>query len=384
MIARVVAVMVSVLVAPGAWQAPAGAVNASAVAAARRSPLVQGALAAVAREAGAIADTHLRQIMVDAIGNADTCIAHRRGLDEAAKRVIVQRLIDEKLIAGQTAEQAVAGVFPPVRDEGSACPKLPQAFGVAPGGNGSHHDYPGGLAVHESYNLAGALNLAKENRDIYGVAPNLDVIRAAVIWHDWAKTIVHQWNADGTITAEATIAETGAHHILGVAEAIARHCPADEVIAQASAHNAPGRGADDKIAKWIEAAAIIARQDPVAAGLLTHDAGGYHLRSNRPPAAQATDDPFTASIEAVIVNVADMNFYSVSASAELETLLPALAPGFGYSTQDMTVFRNRFRNPILSYDSADRLAGIYRHGGLDALRTELARLHSLGVFKVSR
>jgi hypothetical protein len=192
---------------------------------------------------------------------------------------------------------------------------------------------------------------------------------------------VHQWNADGTITAEATIAETGAHHILGVAEAIARHCPADEVIAQASAHNAPGRGADDKIAKWIEAAAIIARQDPVAADLLTHDAGGYHLRSNRPPSAHPTGDPFTASIEAVIVNVADMNYFSVPASAQLESLLPLVAPEFGYSTSDMAAFRNGFRNPILSFDSADRLAEIYRAGGIAALKKELARLESRGAFR---
>ncbi len=58
----------------------------------------------------------------------------------------------------------LAGVFLPVCEDGSACPKLPQRFDSAPGSNfGGHHSYPGGLAIHESFNLS-SLNVGNEYR----------------------------------------------------------------------------------------------------------------------------------------------------------------------------------------------------------------------------
>jgi hypothetical protein len=76
--------------------------------------------------------------------------------------------------------------------------------------------------VHESNNDVADVDLANEYRKVYGhssgdfatVSPfpfagllggersaifiDQDVIVGAPIWHDWAKTMVFQWNSDGS------------------------------------------------------------------------------------------------------------------------------------------------------------------------------------------
>src|SRR5262249_8711132 len=130
----------------------------------------------------------------------------------------------------------LAGVFPPLRNDASRCPQLPMAFFAAPGSVfGGHHSYPGGLPVHEAFNLESSLSLANGYRAVYGqsghdelpmvdkklklpavlpirrsdVEISQDVMIAAPIWHDWAKPIVFQWNADGTEFAELNFGGAG-------------------------------------------------------------------------------------------------------------------------------------------------------------------------------
>ena len=111
---------------------------------------------------------------------------------------------------------AAAGVFPPVGAGDGTCPKLPQAFYAAPGSNfGSHHSYPGGLAIHEGFNVSSALSFAENYKLAYGtpgpdglprMAPlsspgsrqsdleiSQDEVVAAPLWHDWAKTTTAPW-----------------------------------------------------------------------------------------------------------------------------------------------------------------------------------------------
>jgi hypothetical protein len=159
-----------------------------------------------------------------------------------------------------------------VINDGLACPLLPLSFGATPGSNfGGHHSYPGGLAVHESFNDESAINFANTYRGECGqrgahglpvargsrsegdVSLNQDVILAAPIWHDWAKRMVFQWNTDGTEFTELNFggwgtndnfgapgdSRTGVHHIMSVAEAMARSLPPILVITQAAAHSAP-------------------------------------------------------------------------------------------------------------------------------------------------
>jgi hypothetical protein len=85
----------------------------------------------------------------------------------------------------------------------SDCPRTPQSFASAPGGAfHSHHSHPGGLAVHEAFNDRSSVSLAQNYRASYPAAGGEDgddesasffidqeVILAAPIWHDWAKSI---------------------------------------------------------------------------------------------------------------------------------------------------------------------------------------------------
>lgn len=207
--------------AMGADQTVPGKGNAYAIKIASNSPLVQSAQEFLVDQARQLQDDKLSKEMLDAIANPQTCIKHRAGLSEAAKDQIVNTLIAEGLVnpadgAGITGG-VKAGVFPPVLHDGTACPKLPQAFFSAPGSTypSGHHSYPGGLPVHEANNETADVNLASEYRSVYGstragwavVDPQLngsdhgkskqhsavdidqDIIVAAPIWHDLASRL---------------------------------------------------------------------------------------------------------------------------------------------------------------------------------------------------
>jgi hypothetical protein len=133
---------------------------------------------------------------------------------------------------------------------------------------GGHHTYPGGLVDHTLFNLRSGLALAADYAHTYGIQLDEDLVRAAAIRHDAAKTWTIRWNDDGTLAREGQIAGTGAHHILGVAEMLARGWPARAVVSLASAHSPPHPG--DELAallRYLRAAAIIAGKTYAEAGL---------------------------------------------------------------------------------------------------------------------
>ncbi len=114
-----------------------GAGNANAAALARRSPMVQSAFDFLLDQASRIKDDKLRKETLDAIGNPHTCVTHRAKLSDVKKDSIVQTLIAQGLLnpadAAGIQGGAKAGVFPPVFNENTACPQLPQPFFSAPG-----------------------------------------------------------------------------------------------------------------------------------------------------------------------------------------------------------------------------------------------------------
>jgi hypothetical protein len=212
-------------------QTKPGAGNAAAIALAQKSPIVQSAYQFLLSQAQRVEDATLRKETLDALGN--TCIRHRAHLTEAENDAIIAALAAQGLVNPADAASVVggvkAGVFPPVSNDGSACPKFPQAFFSAPGSSSAngHHSYPGGLVVHESNNDDADVHLAEEYRQIYGhqggrgglptvpkedqgrfAAPegngdtnifiDEDLILAAPLWHDWGKPMVFQWNANGS------------------------------------------------------------------------------------------------------------------------------------------------------------------------------------------
>ena len=404
-----------------------GVGNATAESIAKNSPFASSAYQFVLEQADQLHNEKLRAQTHDALANPDTCIQHRANLTPARKQAIVQELLAAGLLSAKDDAAfpggLLAGVFPPVRDDGTPCPKLPQPFWSAPGSNfGSHHSYPGGLAVHESNNETSALTLANNYRSVYGqsneagaavVKPQIilhamtgdvassglsidqDIIIGAPLWHDWAKSIVFQWIADGTEFQELNIggngatdnygqpgaSATGAHHILSIAESMKRGFPPAFVIAQASAHSAPTLGNEYKVVNWIRAAAIINGIDPVTKGYLTKDASGHlrlpALRKTGEAALPPEQTSFLA--EDTIHNESDSDYtFSAPAVTAIQTVLAQLAPGFGYNPTDTANYNNKFRNVVLSNDGAERLYILYSNLGVEGVRKEVERLKTAG------
>jgi hypothetical protein len=389
-----------------------GTGNALAMETAKHSPLITSATDFLIAQTNLLHDENLRSQTRDALANPETCILHRANLTPAKKQAIINALLAAGLLS--KADDAtfpgglLAGVFPPVRDDDTACPHLPQNFSSAPGSNfGSHHSYPGGLAMHEANNETTAIRLADAYRSVYGqsnaagdpvVKPehpgpgilfiDQDLIIGAPLWHDWAKTIVFQWNADGTESQELNIggngltnnngqagdSATGAHHILSIAESMKRGFSAAFVITQASAHSAPTLGNEYKVVNWIRAAAIIDGFDPVAKGYLSADSTGQlHLPALRHTGDAAGQIHFLA--EYTIHNESDSDYtFSVPAVTAVQTVLAKLAPLFGYNPADTARYNNKFRNVILSNESAERLYMLYSNEGIAAVSKEIHHL----------
>jgi hypothetical protein len=404
-----------------ATQTMPGAGNQKAIELSRRSPIVQSAYRFLIKQAEMVKDLKMRKETLDAITNSSTCIQHRVGLTEADENRIIQKLVNAGLVDSKSDATFPGGlrtgIFPPVISDGR-CPHLPQTFFSAPGSYfGGHHSYPGGLVVHEANNEVASLNLANQYRRLYGygftglpaIGPELssgnsrkssdifvdqDIILAAPIWHDWAKSIVFQWNGDGSEFQELNFggngvtdnnggsgdSMTGAHHILSIAEAMARGLSPALVVTQASAHAAPSSGNEFKVVNWLRAAAMIARIDPVQKGYLATDTNG-HLRLpllrrlGDVDLLRANSSESNLLVEYTIHNLSDADFnYSTPAVSLVETILQQLAPDFGVRPEDKTDYNTRFRNPILTYLTAERLLILYSEKGLRAVNTELRRL----------
>jgi len=410
------------LSAVAADQTQIGAGNARAEQIGSESPLVQSAKRLLTENAKQIEDRKLREQTLDAFTNPKTCIVHRMHVTDAIKDQIITQLEQAGLVNPADATSITggvkAGIFPPVRDENSACPHVPLAFDATPGSNfGGHHSYPGGLAVHESFNDQSSINFADTYRGEYaqtgpGRLPvtegsssrpedgfiNQDLILAAPIWHDWAKMLVFQWNADGTEFTELNFggngttdnfgaagdSRTGGHHILSVAESMARGLSPAMVITQASAHSAPTLDNEFKVVNWLRAAAIVARIDPVAKGYLAHDSQG---KLRLPPLAslgEGVDLPAAGQtnllIEYQIHNLSDADFTnSIAAVTESQVLLAQLAPAYGYDPANVPEFNNKFRNVVLAFLSPERLEVLYTNGGLQAVKKEIDKLQRLRV-----
>lgn len=412
----------------GADQTMPGAGNAAAVTLSSKSPMVQSAKEFLVGRINLIDDFAIRAITLDAVANPTTCVVHRAGLKDTDKVAILQALITAGLV--DTRDDAIfpgglkAGVFPALLNDSSPCPQLPQTFFSAPGSFfGGHHSWPGGLAVHESFNDVSSLNLANGYRKIYGhsegglpvidmnnASPLVgskpanifisdDLMIAAPIWHDWAKPMVFQWNSDGTEFLELSFggngindnfgttgnSKTGGHHVLSIAEAMKRGLPPDLVIAQATAHSHTTADNEYKVVNWLHAAAIIAQIDPVASGYLSRDAQG---RLRLPPLRRLGDVNLNAVspsqsnlfVEYPLHSVSDSDFVATEPAVSIDqVLLRTLAPEFGFDPNQTAAYNNGFRNPVFCFLTAERLFILYGNGGLNAVRTEVKNLRNRGM-----
>ena len=383
-----------------------GAGNAAAAATAGGSELVQSARWRIRLALDTISDEHVRHVVTMALFNRNTCVYHRAGLSAAEKQAIIGRLIAAGLLnpdPGNFPGGLLAGVFPPLVDDGTACPRLPQPFYSASGG-GQHHAYPGGLAVHEAFNLRSALSFAANYRAAYGYValdglprigpigepisqePHLAIDQTLVIgtplMHDWAKAIVFQWNGDGTQFREMGIAGTGGHHTMGIAESIKRNLPPAFVIAQASAHQTPNPDSEPNVVGWIRAACIIDGVDPVSIGMLTV---GSDSKLHLPPLRRLGDVDLIAGgetnllIEDAINNLSDADYvYAEPAVGQADLVLRQLAPQYGYTASDTANYMTKYRNVALSNLGGEHIQIVFANEGLPGVARDLDRLRKKG------
>ncbi len=222
----------------------------------------------------------------------------------------------------------VSGIFPPHTENGG----IVQPFWSAPGSDlDSHHSYPGGLLVHELFNATMAANFTRAYDAVYfdGAASlDRDLVLTAALYHDIMKTVVFQFNGDGTLLPELSIGETGGHHCLSGAEAITRGHDARFVTVLLSAHAAPSLGDEQHVVTWCRAAAMIAGVDPVEFGLVKKTADGYAL-ATLPPAetfvSHLSDHDYVLTIPAVREVVPRLRALNPSAWFRHEILAKASA-----------------------------------------------------------
>jgi len=409
------------LAAPPDERAP-GAGNAAAAEVATASPLISSARKLLSSRIAKINDRTLAASVRDLEENPSMCVRHRANQTAASQQAAIAALNAAGLYALADAAGfpggVFAGVFPPVVAAGSACPNLPQPFHAAPGsGFGGHHSYPGGLVLHETVNEFLLAGLAASYRRVYGqtgpgglpvvapeerdadekaeVAIDGDIVVAAPLLHDWAKTLVFQWNADGTELTEFSFggngatdnygapgdSRTGSHHIIGLAESMARGLAPKLVITQACSHSSP-IGNEYKVVNWLRAAAILAGVDPVARGYLRPDkAGRLRLPSLNKLADFDLNAPgpteVSAPVEYQLHNLSDGDYtQSIPAISVAQKLLAKLAPEFGYDPAAAARYNTKYRNRALAYLSAERLYLLYTNGGLEAVRGQLAKLRA--------
>ncbi len=282
--------------------------NQHAMQLAANSPMVRATYASVAALADSLTDGDLRAYVTsflhypapDYAANQKTPAARTAVRDALARAGFVK------------PDDPVAGIFPPGTEPGSQT--VVQPFWSTPGSaDGSHHAYPGGLAVHEYFNATMAQQFASTYDAHYFAnqkTVDRDTVVGAALYHDIMKAVVFQWREDGSILEELTIAGTGGHHILSGAEAIVHGHTPRFVVTLLSAHDDAAGGAPllndtSKIADWCRAAAIVAGIDPFAYGLVKPNGAGWALATDPVPLeafiSNLSDHDYVATVHAMHV-----------------------------------------------------------------------------------
>lgn len=347
--------------------------NAAAARIAASSRFVAKTYAATLALARSIGDRALRESVLALLDDPKPTYAAKYPTPES-RAALRDALVREGFIA---AGSPVEAIFPSGTEADTT--RAPQPFWCAGGsGENSHHSYPGGLLVHEFFNASLATSFASAYDRVYFSNRNTidrDTVIGAALYHDIMKTVVFQWNQDGTLFKEYPIGgagkEDGGHHVLSGAEAIVRGRSARFVIALLSAHAAPSLGDEAKVAKWCRAAALVAGIDPVEYGLLKKNGSDYVLA------------PTYVPIEAFVNYLSDHDYVlSVHAVHEVLPQLQRLAPRYVVSSTNATATARRglytsfawFKNDAFSTLSAIGLYQTLAGGGEGAFDRAIAKL----------
>lgn len=296
-----------------------------AVTLAVNSELVQLSYQKIKDAVKTIQDPSLARMTMDIVNNPVPTFMNNYQLP-GSKRTVYNKLVAAGLL--DSSKTSLENFMPPYNGS------LPQPFYSAPGsGYASHHAYPGGLATHTAANLCISEGIYNTYKDIFNSDISRDIIISAQALHDLAKPLVFQWQKDQASLPEYTIAATGAHHILSIAEVIYRGFPVEEIVAQACAHTIPTGKDEQVVAGYLKAAAIIAGKDAVKLGLVNSD----------------NTIPTPHKQEGYIVSLGDHDFVLSSPACQksVAILKQIAAKDYGMSKADLEGEHfNRFRNYI--------------------------------------
>ena len=332
----------------------------AARAAADSSELVHRSLNYIKSSVNKISDTGLRAKTMNLIEDSRPTFMQ---LYSSATDItnVYNKLADAGLV--KSDKISPEHLFPPIAAFSGAVKRPPDFLGAPGSGYGSHHAYPGGLCTHVASNLSITEGIVNTYKNIFGYEINNDIALSGQALHDLAKPWVFQWNEDGSSLPEYTIADTGAHHTLSIAEAMFRGMPAEEVVAQACAHNHPGSPKDEAVVVgYIKAAAIIAQKDPVSYGVL--DKTGNAI-------------PTPHQQEGYIVHLGDHDWVlSVDAAQQMVKVLKEIAQkDYGFTDSDLSGAKfNNFRNYIGSQVSFMLLHNLLAKNGINDLRRLVSQI----------
>lgn len=319
------------------------------VAMAEKSTYVKSAYNYLLSTANEIQDEQLRRTTVEILKNPAARLMELYPSD-SNKAAVKEKLVEKGYLK---ADAAYDEFLPPCKlSTQSVIP-----FYAAPGsGYGSHHSYPGGLPVHVGVNVKAALGFYSAYKDIFSFPMNRDIIIAAQTLHDLHKPWVFQWQENASSRKEYSIAGTGAHHVLTIAELIYRGMPVELVVAMACAHNHPGSENDERdVVNWIKAAALIAQKDPVKEGYL---------------ASTESTLPLPRRAEGFITHLGDHDWvFSVPEAGWMIKKLGEIAKQeYNMTDSDLQSKKfNTFRNYVFSQATLEQLYLIWSMEGETAL-----------------
>lgn len=315
---------------------------------ARESEVVQTAYKVLLKSASQLKDAKVRETVTAILKNPDVTLDLSREAD----------LVKTLKAAGYLGAKDDT-VFPPIEKSG----RSPQPTWSAPGsGYGSHHAYPGGLVVHVALNVLSAEKLLQSYADNNRCYLSVDDAVGGELLHDLHKPWVFAWQKDNSCRKEETLAMTGEHHVLSLAESMHRGLPATFCTAQACAHEHPGSQKGlELVVGWIKCAAIIAGVDPVEKGYLAKD-------------GKTLPEPFRS--EGFVVHLADHDWVlSVPACQwTVEALKRLMREKYGVDAEKRPADFNALRNYVLANLTAMRLHAIRSSEGEEAFAADVARV----------
>lgn len=225
-----------------------------------------------------------------------------------------------------------------------------------------HHSHPGGLVLHTAENLRISFAAAKAHSKMFNLKFDNDIVVFAQIAHDLAKAWLLAWLPDGACLPQYNIAQTGAHHIFGLAESIYLNSPPKAVFAQACTHVNPGnKKALEVICHFLKAACIIANVDPVKYGLFDQQ-------------GKLTFDYKQMEFWFCYMGDHSVVFTVPSARRVIKNLKILAQEDYGFTQEDLKTYKfNQFRNYVLTQNTITRLYKLLSKEDKTAFKRQIAK-----------